>query len=988
MTGVPPERVMLLKAKTTNGWSVGSGTLVSSSLILTAAHVVFDHDGSPLTEIVVGQAHEQPVNARVIWPDSYCEGTDPVALDAAVVEVTDPSWNPPLLSAVRWGRLTGRQVRQECAATGFPRVLRDPDGTRDSDQVAAFINPGSRRVAGRYDLHVLSAVPAELQGDSSPWAGLSGAGVFANGLLIGVIVDEHGGYSGGRLSAVPVHRLAADRGFTDAISTGDVGFTGPRNVHSVELNRVLRPVDLPESRPKWDNNRSPATLLRPEMEVVPFHGRDEFTRALTSWCTDNTIGVGVRLIIGPGGQGKTRFARHLAGMLLEQSASGPNAWVCGFLTPDGDEQDLALLGEVDGPVLIIVDYAEARVEQLKKLLLPLRRSTDASQHVRVILLARAAGEWWTTLDRELDCVPGEVLTLASLGSAEDRGQQFSAAVVAFAKRGVGLQSDGEIRARAVIAPMDIADARYGSPLTLQLAALTELLEADGHVSSPCRTEPAEKTLLRHEERYWNDTAHFAGLNLSERTLREVVSVATLCGARSFDDVSTLLGAVPGARDVSADTMRRLDTWLTGLYPSEAGQRWAGLQPDRLGEYLVADTLLHEPSLLHTVLNRTCPAQHHRALTILSRALGNPALSVAQEDRLFSQVHEALASRLELLARPAMKVITETSDPVRLLSALRKAAGTADPATIAKLVSWLPSRSLALADLAEMLTASLVAHHRGRAQEVQTTKSDLAGMLNNLSVRLTALGRREEALAASEESVNEYRKLANANPNTYRPVLAIALNNLSNRLSALERREDALEAIEESVELTRQSGADERDRYRPDRARALNSLSIRLSAVGRREKALDASKQSVNEYRKLANADPNAYRPDLASALNNFSSHLSAMDRREKALKISKQSVNEYRTLANANPDTYRPDLAGALNNLSNRLSALDRRDEALAASQESVAEYRTLAEAHPDVYRPILARALNNLSNRLADMDRREDAASVLKQARAIAENA
>jgi hypothetical protein len=47
-------------------------------------------------------------------------------------------------------------------------VWKDPDGTRDCDQVSALINPGSRRVARRYDLTVTSAVPKQLDGEPSP----------------------------------------------------------------------------------------------------------------------------------------------------------------------------------------------------------------------------------------------------------------------------------------------------------------------------------------------------------------------------------------------------------------------------------------------------------------------------------------------------------------------------------------------------------------------------------------------------------------------------------------------------------------------------------------------------------------------------------------------------------------------------------------------------------------------------------------------------
>ena len=59
-------------------------------------------------------------------------------------------------------------------------------------------------------------------------------------------------------------------------------------------------------------------------------------------------------------------------------------------------------------------------------------------------------------------------------------------------------------------------------------------------------------------------------------------------------------------------------------------------------------------------------------------------------------------------------------------------------------------------------------------------------LNNLSVRLADLGRREEALAAIEEAVTLRRQLAAARPDAFPPDLAASLNNLSSRLSGTRR----------------------------------------------------------------------------------------------------------------------------------------------------------------------------------------------------------
>ena len=54
-------------------------------------------------------------------------------------------------------------------------------------------------------------------------------------------------------------------------------------------------------------------------------------------------------------------------------------------------------------------------------------------------------------------------------------------------------------------------------------------------------------------------------------------------------------------------------------------------------------------------------------------------------------------------------------------------------------------------------------------------------LNNLGIRYSEVGRRQDALAPAEEAVQLYRELARANP-AFLPNLAISLNNLGNRYS--------------------------------------------------------------------------------------------------------------------------------------------------------------------------------------------------------------
>jgi tetratricopeptide (TPR) repeat protein len=68
------------------------------------------------------------------------------------------------------------------------------------------------------------------------------------------------------------------------------------------------------------------------------------------------------------------------------------------------------------------------------------------------------------------------------------------------------------------------------------------------------------------------------------------------------------------------------------------------------------------------------------------------------------------------------------------------------------------------------------------------------------VRLSELGRREEALRAMQEAVEECRALCQRQPDAFQPDLARSLNNLGDRLSELGRREEALASYEEALDM--------------------------------------------------------------------------------------------------------------------------------------------------------------------------------------------
>lgn len=105
---------------------------------------------------------------------------------------------------------------------------------------------------------------------------------------------------------------------------------------------------------------------------------------------------------------------------------------------------------------------------------------------------------------------------------------------------------------------------------------------------------------------------------------------------------------------------------------------------------------------------------------------------------------------------------------------------------------LPDRTLALRTVQETLyrcMAGLAPDEAGRAWA-----------LNNLGVALSALGRREEALAATQEAADLYRELVAAEPGAFLPDLARSLGAHGAVLRELGRHAEAADAFGEGVRI--------------------------------------------------------------------------------------------------------------------------------------------------------------------------------------------
>src|ERR1022692_4491868 len=205
-------------------------------------------------------------------------------------------------------------------------------------------------------------------GVAGQWrGGLAGVGVIAVG---NYVAPELSGWLRDRRQRTDV-LLRADRAGRDL------------------LDRVSSPAAVP---PASQGNSGAAWWLQPDQRVVGFVNRPELAR-LRQWCADARAS-GVVLATGAGGVGKTRLALRLA---EEQQEAG---WLCHMVRPGGEADVVgATLAVSPGHVLLIVDYAETR-SGLAELLRAVAR--DGGERLRVLLLARGAGEWWAQLEASTD----------------------------------------------------------------------------------------------------------------------------------------------------------------------------------------------------------------------------------------------------------------------------------------------------------------------------------------------------------------------------------------------------------------------------------------------------------------------------------------------------------------------------------------------------------------------------------------------------------
>lgn len=738
------------------------------------------------------------------------------------------------------------------------------------------------------------------------------------------------------------------------------------------------------SRQFSTGNVAPSKLLQARYGVVQWHdaGRSKLLTKLDNWA-DSDKNSAVWLLHAEGGAGKTRLAIEWVRRRRDRFD------VAGFLEPDLQGPWLEKLTTLQRPVIIVVDYAEIRPDlaAILRSVAVIQKSKKDTCKVRLLLLARSDGDWWTGLlkqnpDLELLLTEEEPHRLASFSSTlEDRQALWEAAANSFASyRGVSLSA---------VKPMPLTDDLYSRVLYVHISALLAIervgpTRIDGiaiaeHIEVSAVSLLSE--LLDHEERYWVSRSSNRGNEASLCSLaRQVIVAATLRGGfetllECGDVFSCIMKRQRSAEDdrllqLLSEIYQRdqLDIFLPGLEPDLLGEGMvlrlvsfpsrSGVDADWIERAVASDCNEHSITMAFTVLGRVSASRSETVRPWILRLLqkdiakrASMALRAAKavgEKTAFSALGDTLADVLN----------QQSFIPLEVLTAFENEGIPRPTVSMKRLAEWHSRTFLGLS-----LIAVTVKPDGLRANSIHARR------LHFHAHDLRELGRLEPALDVMQQAVSRFRSLEKQHAPLFGPELARALNELSLCLAGLGQREKAVEAAQDAcIVFESLSAAD--PSFRKEHAVCLSNVAVRTRILDQHQTSLAAIQKSVGIWRDLREEAGDDVRGSLASALNNLSSTLSALRNQNQALDALQESISLYQSLAVERPDTFQPDLAGGLHNLSYMQRLLGEHSEALKNAESSVQIFRLLFDRSSDAFRTGLAMSLGNLAICLHRNDR------------------
>ncbi|MGF0174417.1 caspase, EACC1-associated type [Streptomyces sp. Marseille-Q5077] len=734
---------------------------------------------------------------------------------------------------------------------------------------------------------------------------------------------------------------------------------------------------------------TPSILLRADRAIVPFHGRERELVNFGVWREGG--GARLRVLYAGGGQGKTRFARHLA---EEWAKEGWRAWHAVRRPKQVSMLRPAVGGSWrsgDAGTLVVVDYADRwSTEELSGLLEFVASSGSAP--LRVLLLARMTGHWWTALISRLPTIMAlhnAVLLSSHTPEPGDRPREFQTAREGYA-RALGVPLD-QVLPKPVDEQPDWSLRDFSLVLTVHMAALVDVLAQLSGSPVPVDPVGVSADLLAREHAQWEDSLghrDFRGLTLDQ--VRRAVFVATITGGLPVRQARKALRRVGIRSDEVIDPLLNLHRQCYPPLDSARSSALEPLYPDRLGEDFLALTIpghsadypaqmeaqeLAERLLLPSSSEPDGPPWTPYAMTMIAETARRwPHVASAVLHPLLRD-HPKLAVRAGGIFLAGFAESTEYTD---LLVRIRE---------------QLPShRGADLAVGVAAIDRRLAPYDADRA----TTGVDLARSADERVRSYSRAGQSHDALREASRAVEAWRVLAEHHPHAYRAGLASALATLGSLELGAGQSEKSWGSVDEALQLVQQT---EGPTLKPAvRSHILVNIASVLQRAGdedRRAAAVRLADEAVRTIRAAGPGPDRQHEAGLADALTVLCAAYGNVGDIKKAREAGDEALVILGQLhAHAGGTSCFEELSEVLDLLGCLAADAGDLSTALKRGMAAVRTREMLAGENP-AFEERLARSLCNLAGyhsdlagRMFDPGKRGEAVAYHDKAAAYAEEA
>lgn len=776
------------------------------------------------------------------------------------------------------------------------------------------------------------------------------------------------------------------------VSDAHVAIVGVAGDIAELKGEIIKPLDVVDSFHQLSDDqvrRLPTVLVVADYGLTPYDDSRGLKADCLRWALDPVAaGPSGRLYAAEGGFGKTRLALEVIAALRDQ-----HGWRTGLL-PRAALEKTDLRGEQDADArlkrffdgrgssgaLLAIDYAEGRTAQIERVTKAALASKGGP--IRIVLLARGAGEWWQELHREGRDIQlvYERTPIAAMGSVIEVSQRegfFWAAAEQFADRLVGAQNGDE--------PLLLSDWRARPTPTSRLSApeigspLSLAFEAFLHVRGVNPQNAPLAEMAREERRHWARALRIRDVAAARATdprvdfVHRTSAVITLtqgAGPSAAADIDAHLEAVletalTGApklpsRDVErarayADTKRAIEYLYRAPQGSHDSLR--PILPDIVGEHIVGELYGALPALSKATIGRFGSAAAP-VLTVLDRTT-RPIHGADVSEVAYQALQLSMGFDTEAQAKAIVTASFQAEG--RIIDALSATVPLLPEREVEVLQRALPSRAGQLSDVAGAVAARIATKPVGKIVSDTpdgtlvefSSANELAEAYRSKtqsSFVLVESGRYQEAVDAGSSAVGYARILADTEPLPGTRDLAYALSALGTAQCANDQLEEGRNTLLEGMDIaTKVAQRDGDPASQSLLSQFYHNLARCKSLLGDNSAAVYFGKKAVWARKALLAIDPDVQH-DFSNSVINLSQYLAAKGNKELALKEAHDGVSALAQLREQDPKRYSESYALGVLRLGERISDAGRSADATAQFGDAYEILSRLFELAPRRY--------------------------------------